>query len=236
MFVCPTAVTAMLIAATTGAKEPVTIATEGTFTPYVVVAPDGSVTGFEKEVADEVCLRAALDCDWTFVRFDELLPGLISGAHDIAIGGLAVTDERLAVVDFSQSYIESDDVTPYLGLPAAPPPETARVGVQSGTIYESHLLKLGRSVVAFVTSDEQAEALISGEVDLILGPLDPATEMRLTNELGMVYHGAETVPDLGTAMAICKGNTELKDRIDTALQAMRTDGTLDAITDRWFPG
>jgi polar amino acid transport system substrate-binding protein len=42
------------------------------------------------------------------------------------------------------------------------------------------------------------------------------------------------IPDDGIAMAVCRGNTELLDSLNAALDAMRTDGTLAALEDRWF--
>lgn len=212
-----------------------TIATEGTFEPYIFVDGAGTITGFEKDVADEICQRAIFDCTWVFVAFDELLPGVAADRFTIALGGLAVTDERLELVDFSLSYFESSDDSWYIGRPDAPAPPDGVTAVQSGTIYETHLRKLGRTFIEFSTSDEQVAALLAGQVDLILGPLPIAVEEKLTSEQGMVYHDVETVPDQGTAMAICKGNHELKTRIDKVLQDMTADGTLDAITKRWFP-
>jgi polar amino acid transport system substrate-binding protein len=235
VFVCPSAVTASLVAFTLTAGEPVTIATEGTFEPYIYVDSAGTITGFEKDIADEICRRAVFDCSWLFVKFDDLLPGVAAGRFNIALGGLAVTEERLELVDFSLSYFESNDESWYIGPPGAPGPDDGTTGVQSGTIYETHLRKLGRAFIEYSTSDEQVAGLLAGEVDLILGPLPVAVEEKLTGQQGMVYHDLETVPDQGTAMAICKGNIELKARIDNALQEMTADGTLNAITDRWFP-
>ena len=68
----------------------------------------------------------------------------MSGKYDIAIGGIAVTEDRLAIVDFSTSYNEPSESSDYLGRPEAPPPETALIGVQSGTIYETQMRKLNR--------------------------------------------------------------------------------------------
>ena len=61
MFICPS-ITISLAAFTLAAGEPVTIATEGPFEPYIYVDSSGTITGFEKDIADEICLRAAFDC------------------------------------------------------------------------------------------------------------------------------------------------------------------------------
>jgi len=230
MMGCPGAISAMLIAFQVGGGEPVRIATEGHYPPYVTVSASGEIGGFEKEVADDICARAKLDCRWEFAQFDTLLPGVMSGTYDIAIGGIAVTEERLAEVDFSLSYSKSSEDTVYIGHANAPPPDAALIGVQSGTIFEMQMRKLGRRYLSFPTAEAMGDALLAGQVDLVLG----GTQLDLIGNGDIVSMGSETIPDLGTAMAICKGNTGLKTSIDTALREMMADGTLDAITSRWF--
>jgi ABC-type amino acid transport substrate-binding protein len=108
------------------------------------------------------------------------------------------------------------------------------IGVQAGTIYETQMRKLRRSYRSYGTLDALTEAVIAGEVDLMLAAMPPGAEAFLTGEAGLVQKGSESIPDLGTAMVICKGNEELKQRIDAALQAMLRDGTLDEISRDWF--
>ena len=237
MFTCPATATAMLIAFQQVASvEVVTIGTEGaSYPPYVIVAPNGEVTGFEKELADEVCVRAELDCTWKFAQFDELLPGVMSGRFDIALGGIAVTDERKADVDFSLSYGDPSDTIYFLGRPDARGFDRALIGVQAGTIFESFVASNQLSYQSYPTIDELIEAAIAGEVELLLSSMPHEQRLALTGSHGFIEKGSATIPDQGTAMAVCKGNDELKGRIDTALKAMMLDGTLETISERWFP-
>lgn len=234
MFTCPSAVTASLISLSLTAAEPVVIATEGEFHNYIFVSEGGDITGFDRDIADEICKRAELDCTWTFAPFADLIPGVMAGRFDMIIGGLAVTEDRLARIDFSQSYIEARQETAYVGYPGSDP-ATDRVGVQRGTIYDNHLSKLGVNLTKYETSVELVEALVSHEVDLILSPLQAEVEYDLLNAKNMVYVGSEIVPDLGVAIGLCKGNDALKTRIDTAISAMFADGTIQRLTQTWFP-
>ncbi|MEO8531034.1 MAG: transporter substrate-binding domain-containing protein [Deltaproteobacteria bacterium] len=226
---CPGALSAMLVAYQVASPVPVTIATEGDYPPYVTVSETGDISGFEKEVADDVCLRAALDCTWIFAQFDQLLPGVMAGTYDIAIGGIAITEDRLANVDFTISYNKAAEDTLYYGRDSAPEPDVGLIGVQSGTIFEMQMQKMGRKYRAYATAEAMGDALVAGEVDLVLG----ASNLDILQSGEFVSKGSESIPDLGTAMAICKGN-EIKTKIDMALREMMADGTLDAITNRWF--
>ena len=237
MFTCPSAATAMLVAfQPVAAVEEVIIGTEASsYPPYIIVSPGRSVSGFEKELADEVCERASLQCSWDFAVFEDLLPGVASGRFDIVLGGIAVTDERKKEVDFSLSYGDPSDTIFFLGRPGAPTFDTATIGVQSGTIFESFVQNEHLSYRSYLTIDSLIAGAVAGEFDLLLSSLPQSDRSRLTNENGFVEKGSATIPDHGTAMAVCKGNTELKGRIDTALKAMMLDGTLETISDRWFP-
>ena len=107
--------------------------------------------------------------------------------------------------------------------------------MQSGTVHESHLRRLGLRHLAFATEPQVLAALSEGRVDLALGPfqnrgdLDP---VFLGNGFDYLY--SDLIPDDGVAMAVCKGNGDLLDALDSALDAMRRDGTLATIENRWF--
>ena len=51
---------------------------------------------------------------------------------------------------------------------------------------------------------------------------------------GLLFLFSEYIPDEGVAMAVCKGNSDLLDSLDTALDSMRADGTLATLENRWF--
>ncbi|MBL9052648.1 MAG: amino acid ABC transporter substrate-binding protein [Tabrizicola sp.] len=215
--------------------EPVVIGTEAPFPAYTYLAEDGTITGHDRDLMDDICARMLWRCEWQNAHFDELIPGVMSGRFDIIIGGIAVTPERRDLVDFTQAFDSSDPEEWYLGFPGAPEPEQALIGVQSGTVHEAHLRRLGLSFQSYVTEPQVLDALVQGATDLALGPFS----MRADLETFIQGHGLEflysdTIPDEGIAMAVCKGNAQLLDSLNAALDAMRGDGTLEEIESRWF--
>jgi polar amino acid transport system substrate-binding protein len=183
----------------------------------------------------EICARAALTCTWELANFDELIPGVMDGRFDIIIGGIAVTPERRGLVDFTQTYHSSDPEEWYLGRTGAPEPASAMVAVQSGTVYESHLRDHGYRYTPYPTEPQVLAAIAEGRVDLALGPFSSREDVQdFAAANGLEYLYTEMIPDDGVAMAVCRGNSDLLDSLNAALDAMRADGTLEILEDRWF--
>lgn len=216
-------------------SEPVVIATDAPFPAYTYLAEDGAITGFERDLMDEVCQRAVLDCRWTDVNFDQLIPGVMAGEFDVVLGGIAVTPERRELVDFTDPYHSTDPNEWYIGRPGAPEPANALTAVQSGTMQEGHLRDMGYRHLTFSTEPEVLQALRTGKADLALGPFETRQEIRdFVAENGFDFLYSEPIPDEGVAMAVCKGNALLLTTLNTTLDAIRRDGTLASLETRWF--
>lgn len=227
---CAGVIAAVGLALTLAAGEPVIFATEAPFAPYTIIDEAGQIAGFEREVGDEVCARAKLVCEWQNVQFDRLIPGVMAGEFDVILGGFAVTPARMAQVDFTLDYNESTDIDVLYGRTGAPEPAGARIAVQAGTIQADHARAKGWDVLAFGTPAEVVGAVLDGRADLAFGAFD--SETADLPDILPLYR--EDVPDLGTAMAVCRGNGALLDQLNTALEAMIEDGTIDEITARWL--
>lgn len=220
---------------TLAASEPVVIGTEAPFPAYTYVDAEGTITGHDRDLMDEICTRLAWRCEWQNVHFDELIPGVMAGRFDIIIGGIAVTPERRDLVDFTEAIDSSDPEEWYLGPPDAPPPAEALIAVQSGTVHEAHLRKLGYRLITFATEPQVLQALVDGQADLALGPFSSRSDIQdFADAHGLQFLYSELIPDEGIAMAVCKGNTRLLDRLNATLDALRADGTLDRLEARWF--
>ena len=93
-----------MISGATFAQDVVRLGTEGAYPPFNFINDAGEVAGFEREVGDELCKRAALTCEWVTNEWDSIIPNLQSGNYDVIIAGMSITDEREEVIDFSQNY------------------------------------------------------------------------------------------------------------------------------------
>lgn len=227
---CAGVIAAAGLALTLAAGEPVVFATEAPFAPYTTLDETGAIGGFEREVGDEVCARVHLTCEWRNVQFDRLIPGVASGEFDVILGGLAITPARMAEVDFTLPYNESSDIDLLYGREGAPEPAKARIAVQSGTIQADHARAAGWDVMPYGTPAEVLGAVVAGRADLAFGAFE--TEVTALPDILPLYE--EEVPDLGTAMAVCRGNDALLNQLNAALEAMLTDGTIDEIAARWL--
>ena len=80
--------------------DKVRMGTEGAYPPYNFINDAGEVDGFERELGDELCSRAKLDCEWVTNEWDSIIPNLVSGNYDTIFAGMSVTAERDEVIDF----------------------------------------------------------------------------------------------------------------------------------------
>jgi polar amino acid transport system substrate-binding protein len=233
--VCAGTIAGLVSGMILAASGPVVVGTDAPFPSYTYVDASGVITGFERDLMDQVCTRSGLDCRWQRANFDELLPGVMSGRFDVVLGGIAVTDARRQMVDFTETYHATDPEEWYIGHPGAPAPAEAMIAVQSGTVHEAHLETLGYRHISFSTEGMVLAALGDGAVDLAFGPFQTRQDIAgfmAENAIDFLY--ADMLPDDGVGMAVCKGNAELLQTLNTALSDIRSDGTLAALETRWF--
>jgi ABC-type amino acid transport substrate-binding protein len=233
--VCAGTIAGLAVGVILVAAEPVVVGTDAPFPSYTYVDAAGTITGFERDLMDEICLRARLDCTWELANFEELIPGVMSGRFDVVLGGMAVTDARRALVDFTATYHATDPEEWYIGRPNAPPPSRALIAVQSGTVHEARLLELQLRHLAFASEPEVLNALGAGTVDLAFGPFQSRDDVAaFMGVMGLEFLYSDLLPDDGVGMAVCKGNDGLLRQLDAAIAAMRRDGTLAMLETRWF--
>ena len=77
-----------------GHSKTVRLGTEGAYPPYNFLNDDGEVDGFERELGDELCVRAELTCEWVTNELDSIIPNLVSGNYDVIIAGMSTRFSR----------------------------------------------------------------------------------------------------------------------------------------------
>jgi polar amino acid transport system substrate-binding protein len=230
---CIGSIAAIFGALTYVSAETAVIGTTGDFPPFTSLDAAGQVQGLDRDIGDELCQRTGLSCTWVLTEFDQLIPGVMAGDFDFAMAGMASSDERSALVDFTADYQTSEGDDDYVGLPGAPAPDQALIGVQSGTIHERHLAKTGRRYESFPSQTATIAALKAGQVQLIFGSFGATATTNDLTTAGFSYLYTELAGSDGPAIAVCKGNTALLRRLDQALGDMIADGTIDRFTARW---
>lgn len=222
---------------TTIVEGKLTMSTNAQFPPYEMTTDDGGFEGIDVEIATAIAEKLGLELDILDMDFDSALLAVQQGKSDIVMAGVTVNEDRLLVMDFTDSYAtgvqvvivkEGSDVTiDNMG--------EGLIGTQRGTtgnIYctddygEDH-------VVAYDDGFTAVQALMNGQVDCVVIDNAPAQEF-VKNNAGLAILDTEyAVEDY--AIGLNKGNTALLDAINSALAELIADGTVQSIIDKYIP-
>ena len=82
----------------------ITIATEAAYPPFNYLDKKGLPAGFEMELAQEACQRMKAECEYTAIKWDDLIPGLVDKKFDIIMSSMEVTSERRKRMGLSRRY------------------------------------------------------------------------------------------------------------------------------------
>ena len=212
------------------------VALEGAWQPWSYHDESDTLVGYDVEVSRAIAEKLGLELDILDMDFDSALLAVQQGKSDIVMAGVTVNEDRLLVMDFTDSYAtgvqvvivkEGSDVTmDNMG--------EGLIGTQRGTtgyIYCSDDFG-DENVVAYDDGLTAVQALNNGQVDAVVIDNAPAQEFVAANP-GLKLLDTAYVEE-SYAIGIGKGNTELKDAINTALEELKADGTLQAIVDKYI--
>lgn len=223
------------------AAEKIRFATEASYPPFEFVGADNTIQGFDIDLAKALCKELQAECTFANQGFDSLVPGLKFRRFDAVIAALDVTPERLEQVAFTNTYYDNsaqfialkDKVTDISAL------KGLKVGMQNGTTHQKYLIEKHPEIkpVAYDSYQNAMLDLKSGRIDAVFGDTAVVAEWLKNNtELATV---GETITDdayFGTGFAIAVGpkNTDLRDKLNTALDKIKQDGTYKVVYDKWF--
>jgi polar amino acid transport system substrate-binding protein len=217
------------------------------FVPLNFVDPKtGKAVGWEYDCVNEIGKRLNAKVAWSVTTWDTMIQAIRDGQFDVGMDGITITDERKQQVDFSDSYMTSQqfmlvrkDETRFTGPKDFAANDKLLIGSQAGTtnFYAAVYNVLDGDeknprIKLFETFGATVQALLAKDVDCVL--MDAAT--------GKGYIGAN--PDklkiIGGPLAsedygfIFKLKSDLVAPFNAALKAMKADGTLDKLTTKWY--
>lgn len=221
-----------LSAAAASAQDTVRIATEGLYPPYNLVNDAGTLDGYEVDLGNEICKRAALTCEFVQNDWDSMMPNLNSGNFDVIMAGMSITEERKADRLFTQNYYPPA-ISLYVAASADVDLATSVVAAQTATIQAGHVAESGAQLLEFKTPDETVAAVRNGEADAVLADsefLDPVVAQS-NGELVVVD---QVQLGGGVGAAFRQSDTELAAKFDKAIGEMKADGTINELIKKWF--
>lgn len=234
------------IATSAGAKDwkEIRIATEGAYPPFNYANSDGTLKGFDVDIANALCEEMKAKCTIVANDWDGMIPGLQSDKFDAVIASMSITEDRKKQIDFTNKYYS----TPLaIVVPKDSPIKDTKtenfkgktVGAQGGTtqsLYAEDVLgKGGAEIKLYPTNDEAVADLQTGRLDAVISDKFPIADWVKTTGKDCC-HMLEDVPgtQTETGIAIKKGNDDLKEQFNVAIENIRKNGTYAKIMQKYF--
>ena len=211
---------------------------EGTWQPFTYHNEAGELVGFDVEVAKYVADYLGVEVEYVEGEWDGLLMGVASGRYDMLVNGVGATDERKETYDFSDAYaydrsvvmVKSDreDITKM---------EDLNGKVTANTIsstYAALAEQYGATVQGVDDLTQTIELLKQGRVDATLNAeVVYGDYVKTTGDTG-VKIACYTGVTQDIAIPMKKGSSALVAAVNEALAQARADGTLKALSEKYF--
>ncbi len=222
------------------------IGVEGAYPPFSEVGADGKLKGFDIDIALALCAEMKAECSLVQQEWDGIIPALQSRKFDAIIASMAITEERLKVVNFTHKYYNTP--SRFVARAGANLQATAtglqgkRIGVQRSTIQDRFATATftQSEIVRYAKADEVYLDLAAGRVDVVLSDTVAVDGgfLQKPQGKGFAFFG----PDFddpkffghGSGIALRKADTALQAKFNAAIPAIRASGVYKKINDKYF--
>lgn len=213
-----------------------TMATSADFPPYEYYEND-EIVGIDVDIMNAVCEIIGMELEPQDMSFDSVIGAAQTGKTDIAMSGITITEDRKNMVDFTIPYtstaqsiivVSGGEISKKADL------EGKKIGVQINTTGDTQVTEeFGDDAVdRFQNGALAVESLKNGKVDCVVIDGEVAKALVDANEGLEIIADAYSIEEY--AIALKKGNTELLDKINAALEQLLADGTIDTIMDKYI--
>lgn len=218
----------------------ITVGLEGDWQPFSYHDDDDNLVGYDVEVAQNIASHLGVEADLVEGPWDGLFAGMDSGRYDIVVNGVDVTPDRQQKYDFSDPYaydhtvlIVRDDNTDITSFEDLDGKTTAN---SIGSTYQEIGEQYGATVSGVDTLVETLQMVQNGQVDATLNAATSFGDYMKTNPDAPLKIAATSEEATSYAIPMEKGddNATLLAAVNDALSAMREDGTLASLSEKYF--
>lgn len=227
------------------AQDALRIGTEGAYAPFNFTDAAGELQGFDIDIAKALCAEMEMECEFVTQDWNGIIPALQANRYDAIIASMSITDERREQVDFTNKYYNTPPALAVIEGSALTSVETESfegitIGAQSSTTHSAYAeAKLeGAEVRLYPTPAEYQADLEAGRIDAVIDDVvvlgeyvaasDAPVRILRTLQPDPVINGE------GAGIAIRKGEDELREKFNAAIEAIREDGTYAEIQAKYF--
>ncbi|MGP9518694.1 ABC transporter substrate-binding protein [Psychrobacter sp. AOP7-C1-14] len=221
--------------------EVLRIGTEGAYAPFNYTNADGTLGGFDVEIANALCADMQVTCEVVAQDWDGIIPGLKAGKYDAIVAAMSVTPERAEQVSFTDPYFSNALV--FLAE------KDSSFDPSNNSDIDSHSIAAQRSTISsqwledtypkadmklYDTLSNAFLDLGSNRVDAMISDKLPAIEW-LSSSAGSKYalKGDEIDINDNFAIAVRPGDP-LQAKINQSLANLKANGTYDKINQKYF--
>jgi len=223
------------------------VAIDPTYEPFTFKTADGKPTGFDVDIAEALCNEIKRKCVYVEQVWDSMIPGLQAKKYDVIISSMSITDDRKKVVDFTDKYYNTPSRivvktgTPFTDLSSL---KGKSIGVLKGSTQEKYamgdLKPAGVKVVPYEAQDQVYLDIKSGRLDGTVADSVEVTGGFLRKPEGQGYGFIGPVLNdvkyygYGVGIALRQGETGLRDELNAAIKAIRSNGVYETVSKKYF--
>lgn len=230
-----------------GTSEPMKVkfVTDANYYPFEFLSKDKKIQGFDIDIANAICEASNLQCSFEHHRFDGLLLTLPFGRYDAVIAALDITEERLQIIDFSDSYykiapvfISKEPLEGEFSLSGK------FIGVQANSSNQSYLTLYSKEnsyIVPYFSSEAALNDLKNKKIDAVFADFAVINDFlsKQGDASNLVISRTEEVFvtqfSEGYGIAVKKGNDVLRERLNEGLKVIVENGIYNKIYQKYFP-
>ncbi|MGI2335055.1 MAG: basic amino acid ABC transporter substrate-binding protein [Dehalogenimonas sp.] len=215
------------------------VATDATWPPFEYIdTATNQIVGFDIDLMRAIAEKAGLQVEFVNVEWDPLLAGVSQGTYDAAISSITIKADRLEAMSFSDPYFVAGqiivvgagntDITGENSLSGK------KVGVQSGTTGDSEANEIaGAEVVPYDEIGLAFAALLGNQIDAVVcdTPVADGYVTKYNTDLKTV---GEVLTTEEYGIAFPKSNTALIAKINAGLAAVKADGKIEELVQKWL--
>jgi len=222
------------------------VGVEGAYPPFSWKEADGTLKGFDIEIAEAVCNELGRKCVLVEQDWDGMIPALLARKFDTIIASMSITEERKKRVDFTDKYYNTPAkfvAKKGSGLKISKAGlKGKRIGLQRGTTHQCFMEKMypEAELVLYGTQEEVFQDLAIGRIDAQFSDSVAADDGFLKTDAGKDFEFTggdqhdEECHGPGAGMAVRKSDTALRDDLNRAIKALRANGTYQKINAKYF--
>ena len=226
------------------AQDKIVIGTEGAYPPFNNLEADGTLTGFDIDIAKALCEEMKAECTFVTNDWDGIIPARQAKKFAAIIASMSITPERLEKVDFSKKYYNTP---PAVAVAKDSPIKTIEdlkgkaLGAQGSTTHANYAEKhlADSQLKLYPTADEYKLDITNGRIDGVIDDIVVLSEW-VKSDAGKcckILAPLKLDPEIngnGAGIAVRKGDTALADKFSTAIAAIRANGKYKTINDKYF--